>query len=33
MDLDIVDIALKIATHKIEFDEFVDWIKNRATEL
>lgn len=30
MDMDIVTIALKIATHKIEFDDFVEWLKHRA---
>jgi prophage maintenance system killer protein len=33
MDMEIVDIALKIATREIEFENFVDWLKGRATEL
>jgi len=30
MDMEIVDIALRIATHEIEFDDFVEWLKRRA---
>jgi death-on-curing protein len=33
MDMEIVDIALRIATHDIEFDAFVDWLKNRAVTV
>ena len=33
MDMAIVDMALKIATHDIEFDDFVDWLKNRAVAV
>jgi hypothetical protein len=32
MDMEIVSIALRIATHKIEFDQFVEWLKHRAIE-
>ena len=33
MDREIVDVALRIATHQIEFDDFVEWLKNRTTPL
>ena len=33
MDMEIVTIALDIATHKIEFDEFVEWLKRRAIAM
>jgi death-on-curing protein len=33
MGMDIIDTALRIATHEIEFDEFVLWLKNRAIEF
>jgi death-on-curing protein len=33
MDMDIIDIALRIAAHEIEFDEFISWLKNRAIEF
>jgi death-on-curing protein len=33
MDMEIVDIALRIATHEIEFDDFVDWLKKRAAAV
>ena len=33
MDMEVVDIALRIATHEIDFDGFVDWLKARTTEL
>ena len=29
MDIEIVDVALRIATHEIEFNDFVDWLKIR----
>ena len=32
MDMAIVDVALKIATHEIQFDEYVDWLKARTTQ-
>jgi hypothetical protein len=31
MDMEVVSVALKIATHDIEFDNFVDWLRGRAT--
>lgn len=33
MDMEIVDIALRIATHDIEFDDFVHWLRNRAVAV
>jgi len=33
MDMEIVDIALKVATRKIEIEGFIDWLKNRANEI
>ena len=33
MDMEIVDIALRIAIHDIEFDDFVDWLKNRSVAV
>jgi death on curing protein len=33
MDMDIVDVALRIATHDIEFENFVDWLKNRTVAV
>jgi len=29
IDNEIIDIALKIARHEIEFDTFVEWLRNR----
>ena len=33
MDMEIVDMALRIATHEISFEEFVEWLRNRSREL
>ena len=33
MDMAIVDIALRIATHEISFEEFVEWLRNKSTEV
>lgn len=33
IDLEVVDVALRIATGDILFSEFVQWIKNRTTEI
>jgi len=29
IDRDVVEIALKISLHEIEFDEFVEWLRNK----
>ena len=29
MNMEIVDVALRIATYEIEFDNFVEWLKNQ----
>ena len=29
VDMEFVDVALRIATHDIEFDDFVEWLRNR----
>jgi len=33
MDMGIVDMAIRIATHETSFEEFVDWLRNRSREL
>ena len=33
MDMDVVDVAIRIATHEIEFDQFITWLKNRSVEF
>jgi hypothetical protein len=32
MDMEIIDAALRIATHEISFEEFVEWLRNRSSE-
>ena len=29
MDMEIVDVAVRIATHEISFEEFVEWLRKR----
>ncbi len=33
MDMEIVDVALRIATHEISFEELGEWLRNRSSEL
>lgn len=33
IDYEVVEIALRVATREIEFDNFVDWLVNRTDEL
>jgi len=33
MDMEIVEIAIKIATHEISFDEYVNWLGKRTTQI
>ena len=32
MDMEVVDVAIRIATHEIEFDQFITWLKSRSSE-
>jgi hypothetical protein len=29
MDMEIINVAVRIATHEIGFDDFVEWLKKR----
>lgn len=33
MDMEIVEIAIKIATHEIAFEAYVDWLGKRTTQI
>lgn len=33
VDMEVVDMALKIATHRVEYVEFVEWVKERTIPI
>jgi death-on-curing protein len=33
LEMEVVEIAVRIATRQISFEEFVEWLRNRSSEL